>query len=306
MARYNFTNFLVRNFDINIDDFDGLHRMQISGFRNYDEVLQYARILYKQEHIMRLTKKARGIIISEANLPLLGTHFSHKDYDKFYDKHFAPLKPSTLQLLTEPAEIEYEQPEKQSTQPENDDNVYGNAEDNGVVIDAAPENTVVVPEEKTTIPEEQETLPETIVPAEPEKNVEEPENTIEEPEKNVEEPATPTVTETETVKEEPSEPTVTETEVVDEEPATPTVTESEVIVEEPKKPTPTTVTKPNEPQKPEPTEPEQPETEDPDDEGIYFYDEEVIENNNPKNNNNNNNNKKVIDIEDEYYDLDGF
>ena len=306
MARYNFTNFLVRNFDINIDDFDGLHRMQISGFRNYDEVLQYARILYKQEHIMKLTKKARGIIISEANLPLLGTHFSHKDYDKFYDKHFAPLKPSTLQLLTEPAEIEYEQPEKQSTQPENDDNVYGNAEDNGVVIDAAPENTVVVPEEKTTIPEEQETLPETIVPSEPEKNVEEPENTIKEPEKNVEEPATPTVTETETVKEEPSEPTVTETEVLDEEPATPTVTESEVIVEEPKKPTPTTVTKPNEPQKPEPTEPEQPETEDPDDEGIYFYDEEVIENNNPKNNNNNNNNKKVIDIEDEYYDLDGF
>ena len=46
MARYNFTNFLVRNFDIQIDEDHGLHRMLISGFLSYDEALQYARQLY--------------------------------------------------------------------------------------------------------------------------------------------------------------------------------------------------------------------------------------------------------------------
>ena len=37
LARYNFTSFLVRNFDIAVEDADGIHRMKVSGFRNYDE-----------------------------------------------------------------------------------------------------------------------------------------------------------------------------------------------------------------------------------------------------------------------------
>ena len=40
LARYNFTSFLVRNFDIAVEDADGIHRMKVSGFRNYDEALQ--------------------------------------------------------------------------------------------------------------------------------------------------------------------------------------------------------------------------------------------------------------------------
>ena len=43
MARYNFTNFMVRNFDIVIDqDAHGLSRMLLSGFLSYDEARQYA------------------------------------------------------------------------------------------------------------------------------------------------------------------------------------------------------------------------------------------------------------------------
>ena len=40
MARYNFTNYLVRNFDIEIDSSEGISRMLISGFLSYDEALQ--------------------------------------------------------------------------------------------------------------------------------------------------------------------------------------------------------------------------------------------------------------------------
>ena len=49
--------------------------------------------------------KARPFIISVENLPLLGVAYSFDDYKKFYDVHFAPIKPSTLQLLTEPEDV---------------------------------------------------------------------------------------------------------------------------------------------------------------------------------------------------------
>ena len=42
MAKYNFTSYMARYFDINIEDLEGLHRMQISGFNSYDEARQYA------------------------------------------------------------------------------------------------------------------------------------------------------------------------------------------------------------------------------------------------------------------------
>lgn len=108
LARFNFTNFIVRNFDIAIDEQGGLHRMRVSGFMSYDEALQYARQLYGNANVTRLTEAARPIVISDANLELLGTQYSYNDYDKFYEQHFVPLKVSTVRLLTEPATIEYE------------------------------------------------------------------------------------------------------------------------------------------------------------------------------------------------------
>ena len=105
VAKYNFTSYMARNFDLNIEDIQGLHRLKVSGFRNYDEARQYANEVYKQTGITRLLNKARAFVISEPNLELLGTKLSYDDYDKFYAKHFAPLKISQLRLLIEPAEI---------------------------------------------------------------------------------------------------------------------------------------------------------------------------------------------------------
>ena len=59
-------------------------------------------------------KAARPFIVSEQNLPLLGHRFSYDDYDHFYQKHFAPLKISTLQLLTEPVKPTYQEPKPSS------------------------------------------------------------------------------------------------------------------------------------------------------------------------------------------------
>lgn len=105
VAKYNFTSFLVRDFDIAIDNDDILHRMRVSGFRNYDEAMQYSRGLLSQPQVRKLMGKARPFIISVENLPLLGVAYSFDDYKKFYDVHFAPIKPSTIQLLTEPEDV---------------------------------------------------------------------------------------------------------------------------------------------------------------------------------------------------------
>ena len=104
VAKYNFTSYLVRNFDIHIDEQGGIHRMQITGFKSYDEARQYANALYQEKHILRLLTKARTFVVSEANLPLLGIRLSYDDYSKFYNKYFAPIKLSRQPLLYEPAE----------------------------------------------------------------------------------------------------------------------------------------------------------------------------------------------------------
>ena len=135
VARYNFTSYLVRDFDIVIDDLDGIHRMRISGFNNYDEARQYANQVMQQPSVQKLTGKARAFIVSETNLPLLGTQFSYDDYSKFYNTHFAPLKISTSRLLIEPAEV-VTQPGKEKlpmTEKEVDDYL------NGITVE--PEDT---------------------------------------------------------------------------------------------------------------------------------------------------------------------
>ena len=102
LAKYNFTNFLVRNFDIATDMDNGIGRMMVSGFLNYDEALQYARRLYADESMAEKLKGCRRIIISDENLKLLGTKYSYVDYEDFFEKAFAPMQISDEQLLNIP------------------------------------------------------------------------------------------------------------------------------------------------------------------------------------------------------------
>ena len=124
MARYNFSNYLVRNFDIVTDqDANGLSRMLISGFLSYDEARQYARQLYSNKSMQQHMEHCRTLIVSEQNLRLLGTTYSYKDYEVFFDKQLAPVKVSTQPLLNEPESItpveDPEEAEEGSQQPDN-------------------------------------------------------------------------------------------------------------------------------------------------------------------------------------------
>ncbi len=181
MAKVNFTHYVVRNFDLAIEDANGLHRMVVRGFRNYDEALQYARGLSEQAGLQQLLSGCKAIVISDKNLPLLGTNFSYADYQDFYDKNFAPLKISSQPLLTEPihvapkedAERETSAPAEAKAGNENNSNtdselllpveeeVKKKAEANEEIIPLEPEKKV-----------ENNNVDDTIIPLEPEKKVE--------------------------------------------------------------------------------------------------------------------------------------
>ena len=180
MAKVNFTHYVVRNFDLAIEDANGLRRMVVRGFRNYDEALQYARGLAEQAGLQQLLSGCKAIVISDKNLPLLGTNFSYADYQDFYDKNFAPLKISSQPLLTEPihvapkedAERETSAPAEAKAGNENNSNTDGElllpveeevkkkAEANEEIIPLEPEKKV-----------ENNNVDDTIIPLEPEKKV---------------------------------------------------------------------------------------------------------------------------------------
>ena len=143
MAKYNFTSYMARYFDINIEDLEGLHRMQISGFNSYDEARQYANAVYQQPAIKRLLGNVRAYVISEPNLKLLGTSHTYKEYEKFYSKHFAPLPVSKLPLLLEPAgtaPAAEEEPSTEEATSEESPKAEQSQEDNTLTVPITPQD----------------------------------------------------------------------------------------------------------------------------------------------------------------------
>ena len=91
MARYNFTSYMVRNFEIEVLEDQGLSMMCIKGFLSYDEAHAYAQRLYSDRHMATILEGIRTLLISDDNLSRLGTAFSFDEYKEFFDEKFAPL-----------------------------------------------------------------------------------------------------------------------------------------------------------------------------------------------------------------------
>lgn len=118
MARYNFTNFMVRNFDLEITEQRGLTFMVVKGFQSFDEVHSYAQQLYADEHMSVVVKGIRSMLISEENLKLIGTDFSFDDYKNFYDQKLAPIEVPENFILDEPTDLEIKNFEDAEETPE--------------------------------------------------------------------------------------------------------------------------------------------------------------------------------------------
>lgn len=277
LARYNFTSFLVRNFDIAVEDADGIHRMKVSGFRNYDEALQYVRQLFTNKTITSLIGRNRTIIISEKNLPLLGRQFSYDDYARFYDKHFAPIKISDEQLLNVPETVTTPKP-KDDKREMPEDGSYDLDNPNG--SNGSTDTFLDLQDNPTEGKQEGETL------------IEAPRtgNTVKE-----DAGTTVTMEPTTTVKDEPGGTTIMEEPTVKENPTKPNV-EQNLIIEEP-------ITEQKPAVKEEPVQKEKPSSKSLEDEFFFGDDPQPATNSGSGSKKKQNNS---TDFDDEYYELDGF
>ena len=274
LARYNFTSYMVRNFDIEIEQVDGLNRMLVKGFRNYDEALQYARQLQKQKQLMKLVGKSRQIVISDVNLPMLGKQFSYADYAKFYEKNFAPLKIASEDLLEIPEVTVTEPDESETKKPQDDFDEEQNSNQNST-------NTFF---EEEPQPAEKQTTESGVVNIEDEKPTESTTETV------IEEEPTTTV-----IKEEPA------TTVVEEEPATTVIEEQKPVVKEEPKPVVKEQPKPVVKEEPKPVVKEEPKQL----EDEFYFGEDPQPQQSTSKKQGSKTQKDNFD-DDEYYDLDGF
>ena len=298
LARYNFTSFLVRNFDIAVEDADGIHRMKVSGFRNYDEALQYVRQLFTNKTITSLIGRNRTIIISEKNLPLLGRQFSYDDYARFYDKHFAPIKISDEQLLNVPEAVTTPKPKDDKREMPEDgsydlDNPNGSNGSTDTFLDLQDNPTEGKQEGETLI--EAPTTGNTVKEESGTTVTMEPTTTVKD------EPGGTTIMEEPTVKEEPTKPSV-EQNLIIEEPITeqkPTIKEQKPTVNEQKP----AVHEHKPAVKEQPAQKEKPSSKSLEDE-FYFGDDQQPAANSGSGSKKKQNNS--TDFDDEYYELDGF
>ena len=298
LARYNFTSFLVRNFDIAVEDADGIHRMKVSGFRNYDEALQYVRQLFTNKTITSLIGRNRTIIISEQNLPLLGRQFSYDDYARFYDKHFAPIKISDEQLLNVPEAVTTPKPKDDKREMPEDgsydlDNPNGSNGSTDTFLDLQDNPTEGKQEGETLI--EAPTMGNTVKEESGTTVNMEPTTTV------TDEPGGTTIMEEPTVKENPTKPNVEQNLIIEEpiKEQKPTVKEQKPTVNEQKP-----AVKEQKPAvKEQPAQKEKLSSKPLEDE-LYFGDDQQPATNSGSGSNKKHNNS--TDFDDEYYELDGF
>ena len=111
MARYNFTSYMVRNFEIEVMDNQGLSMMCIRGFLSYDEVHAYAQRLYSDRHMATILEGIRTLLISDDNLDKIGVTFSFDEYKEFFDSRFAPLDIPDDLIIDEPTDLEIRDPD---------------------------------------------------------------------------------------------------------------------------------------------------------------------------------------------------
>ena len=88
VARYNFTNYMMRNFDMEFQTEQGIGMLKVGEFLNFDEAYVYQHNLYDDADMATKLSGIKAVIITPHNLEILLKHYSFNDYQEFYEDHF--------------------------------------------------------------------------------------------------------------------------------------------------------------------------------------------------------------------------
>ena len=88
MARYNFSRYMVRNFDMVFEKQAEVTLLEVKEFLNFDEAYVYRKRLYANAETARLLEGLHAFVISKTNLDLLLQYYTFDDYTEFYEDNF--------------------------------------------------------------------------------------------------------------------------------------------------------------------------------------------------------------------------
>ncbi|MBQ8360529.1 MAG: tetratricopeptide repeat protein [Bacteroidaceae bacterium] len=120
VARYNFSNFMVRNFDIQFIKDAGIAMMQVGEFMNFMECRQYMQRLFAAPGMSEKLDGIRVVLISKPNYELLMNYYSFDDYQLFYEQHLdaLPMPEMDGYLFDEPQMLNADEAEQLENQEE--------------------------------------------------------------------------------------------------------------------------------------------------------------------------------------------
>ena len=124
LSRFNFTNFLVRNFEITLYQERNLYQMRVNGFYSYDEAHSYEQQLFADSLFRKVSHGVEPVLISDFNLQLIGLRYTWGQYRDFFKKHYVPSNvKDDLKLDKQPDKFIWDEYEEVK------DNEYDNTDD---------------------------------------------------------------------------------------------------------------------------------------------------------------------------------
>lgn len=97
VAAYNFANFMVKEFDLNIEEYGPMSMLMIRGFVNFSEILQYYKMIYGKDGYAPELDKAIAILpISEDNYETLLRGKTLDEYVSFFEANFGEAAPELV------------------------------------------------------------------------------------------------------------------------------------------------------------------------------------------------------------------
>lgn len=87
VARMNFTHFLVKDFDLEINTFNEISLLIVKGFNNFDELIHYRSVM-TQESDFVIPEGVRPVMISQANYELLLQGHTLEEYFEFFNNQY--------------------------------------------------------------------------------------------------------------------------------------------------------------------------------------------------------------------------
>lgn len=116
MARYNFSRYMVRNFDMVFERQAEVTLFEVKEFLNFDEAYLYRKRLYANAETARLLEGIHAFVISKTNLDLLLQYYTFDDYTEFYEKNFMGIPELEIDGYT------IDEPDMREKKEENKDN----------------------------------------------------------------------------------------------------------------------------------------------------------------------------------------